>query len=237
MRTPTLAALSLAIALPLTGLAATGTAAAQSSASRGVPITECEGVPKVRDAGAENYLCTRKELGPVTLPTDSVLTKLLAGYDRLGGVTPVRFLDWYRDWRGWKYPDHNGFTDNNGTLDMAVQSMTEHQKLDRFGNSAYGSFLAPGGTPFPQRALPPDSLNGGEDNYHCFEVQRPFNVQQGHIAGAFSQPGNGLQQWLDPALKPGDIPGTYDVAGLITAGYLTEHTADKDFCQSSQNDA
>ncbi|MEV8328368.1 TNT domain-containing protein [Kitasatospora sp. NPDC056731] len=235
MRTPTLAALSLALALPLTGLAATGTAAAQSPASREVPITECADVPKVRDAGAENYLCTRKELGPVTLPTDPVVTKLLEGYDRLGGVTPARFLDWYRDWRGWKYPDNNGFVDNNGTLDRAEQTMTEHQKLDRFGNSAYGSYLAPGGTPFPQRALPPDSLNEGDANYHCFEVQKKFTVQQGHIAGAFSQPGNGLQQWLDPALKPSDIPGTYDVAALITAGYLIEHVADKTFCLPDNN--
>ncbi|MER6399758.1 TNT domain-containing protein [Kitasatospora sp. NPDC059973] len=230
MRSPALAAFTMAVALPLTGLAATGTAVAQSSPSQRVPINECEGVPKVYDTGADQYLCTRRELGPVTLPTSPVLKALLKDYDRLGGVTPARFLDWYRDWRGWKYPDHNGFTDNGGNLDMTEVTLATGKKLDRFGSNDRGRFLAPGGTRFAERALPPDSLNGGEANYHCFEVLKGFKVQQGHIAGAFSQPGNGLQQWLDPDLKPNDpaLP-TFDVSGLITAGYLKEH-ADKGYC-------
>ncbi|MFF1906179.1 TNT domain-containing protein [Kitasatospora sp. NPDC058218] len=231
MRNPALAAFTMAVVLPLTGLAATGTAVAQSSSSQRVPIAECDNVPKVFDAGAEKYLCTRVELGPAVLPTDPVVKRLLVDYDRLGGVTPARFLDWYRDWRGWKYPDHMGFTDNGGDLDMTEQLLQPGKKLDRFGGNARGRFLAPGGTPFPQRALPPDSLNGGDANYHCFEVKKPFKVQQGHIAGAFSQPGNGLQQWLDPDLKPADPDlATFDVAGLLDAGYLTEHVTDKDFC-------
>ncbi|MFF2045051.1 TNT domain-containing protein [Kitasatospora sp. NPDC058170] len=230
MRSPALAAFSMAVVLPLTGLAATGTAVAQSSPSQRVPISECDGVPPVRDPGADRYLCSRPELGPVTLPTDPVVKRLLVDYDRLGGVTPVRFLDWYRDWRGWKYPDHNGFTDNGGDLDMNEVTLAVGKKLDRFGSNERGRFLAPGGTPFAQRALPPDSLNTGDANYHCFEVRKPFKVQQGHIAGAFSQPGNGLQQWLDPDLKPVDHNlMTFDVAGLIGAGYLGEH-ADKEFC-------
>ncbi|MEU1424190.1 TNT domain-containing protein [Kitasatospora sp. NPDC005751] len=230
MRSPALAAFTMAVALPLTGLAATGTAVAQSSPSQRVPINECEGVPKVYDTGADQFLCTRRELGPVTLPTSPVLKALLKDYDRLGGVTPARFLDWYRDWRGWKYPDHNGFTANGGNLDMTEVTLPTGKKLDRFGSNDRGRFLAPGGTRFAERALPPDSLNGGEANYHCFEVRKAFKVQQGHIAGAFSQPGNGLQQWLDPDLKPNDPTlTTFDVSGLITAGYLKEHT-DKSYC-------
>ncbi|MGV9271189.1 TNT domain-containing protein [Kitasatospora sp. NPDC003701] len=240
MRSPALAAFTMAAVLPLTGLAATGTAvaqssAAQSSAARSVPIDECANVPPVRDPGADRYLCSRPELGPVVLPADPVLKPLLVDYDRLGGVTPARFLDWYRDWRGWLYPDHNGFVDNGGNLDMTEVDLTAGKKLDRFGGNERGRFLAPGGTPFAQRALPPDSLNGGEANYHCFEVQRSFKVQQGHIAGAFSQPGYGLQQWLDPDLKPNDPKlKTFDVAGLLDAGYLSEHK-DKGFCQTKSH--
>ncbi|MFE7591857.1 TNT domain-containing protein [Kitasatospora sp. NPDC057512] len=236
MRPLALAALSLAVALPLTGLTATDSAFAQSPASRTVPIAECDGVPKVHEAGSDAYLCTRKELGPVNVPTDPLVSQLLLGYDRLGGVTPARFLDWYRDWRGWKYPDHQGFNEIDGVLDMTEQELMEHQKLDRFGNNDYGAYVATAGTPFAQRALPPDSLNGGDANYHCFEVTKPFKVQQGQSAGAFSQPGKGIQQWLDPSLKPDDITSsTYDITALITAHYLTEHVTDKDFCLKVDN--
>lgn len=61
-------------------------------------------------------------------------------------------------------------------------------RLDRFG-SEYGSFLAPAGAPYSQRALPPSNLDTPAGNtsypynYHVYEVVQAFTVLSGPIAG------------------------------------------------------
>jgi hypothetical protein len=78
---------------------------------------------------------------------------------------------------------------------------------DRFGTDG-GKFLSPTGTPFPERALPPDSLG---QPYCKYKWLRPYDGKLGEldeslIAPAWGQPGLGrqfilkvpLSQFLDP---------------------------------------
>ncbi|MFJ2581834.1 TNT domain-containing protein [Kitasatospora aureofaciens] len=224
MRSLTLASLSMAAALPLTFLAAAGDAAAAAparAASHRTLPSDCPDLLPPDDPAL--YYCGRQELGPATLPTTGPVSTLLKDYHRLGGLEPTQFLDWYRSGTSWKYPDNRGFAETNGVIDMGKATMQPGWHLDRFG-AATGKYLADGGTPYARRALPPDSLNGDGNNYHCYLVNLPFDVQEGHIAAAFAQPGFGQQQWLDPQLKPSELEPseTYNVANLIKRGFLTE---------------
>ncbi|WUD75719.1 TNT domain-containing protein [Streptomyces sp. NBC_00510] len=93
------------------------------------------------------------------------------------------------------------------------------QRIDRFGNES-GRFLAPAGSPYSQRSIPPSSLNtfdaGYPFNYHLYKVVKPFTVLAGPAEPWFGQPGNGLQYVLK-----GTVPGTDDsVLNLVTKGFL-----------------
>ncbi|GAA2814700.1 hypothetical protein GCM10010441_44220 [Kitasatospora paracochleata] len=222
MRSLTLASMSIAVALPLTLLAAAGDAVAAApapaAATRALPADCPDLLPPDNPAV---YYCGRPELGPAVLPTSGPVGQLLKGYRRLGGLQPTQFLDWYRTGELWKYPNNRGFAELNGELDMHERTMTPGGLLDRFGADS-GKYLATGGTPYAKRALPPDSLNGDGNGYHCYVVNRDFRVQAGHIAAGFAQPGFGVQEWLDPALKPTDFDPaeTYNVANLVKHEYL-----------------
>lgn len=71
--------------------------------------------------------------------------------------------------------------------------------VDRFG-SDFGTFVAPAGSPYDQRALPPSNLGRSAQgnssvkfNYHVYEVQRPVVVVGGPVTPWFGQPGSGTQ--------------------------------------------
>lgn len=158
-------------------------------------------VPPPSEEDRERYLCGDPRLGPAELPEDGPVGRLLEGYDRLGGLSPVEFLDRWATPEGWDYPDHMGFVVEDGEPLIETRVLSEGWMLDRFG-SPRGSFLAPAGAPYPRRALPPDSLNtwpdGPENNYNCYEVAAPLTVVAGPIAPHFEQPGGG-EQVLVPA--------------------------------------
>jgi hypothetical protein len=223
MRSRALVSMSVVAALPLTLLAAAGSAGAavpvRAVVSPQSPPTDCPNLLPPDDPTV--YYCGRQELGPATLPSTGPVSTLLKGYRRFGGLQPTQFLDWYRTGDLWKYPDNRGFAEVNGVLDMHLQTMEPGGLLDRFGADT-GKYLATGGTPYAKRALPPDSLNGAGNGYHCYVVARDFRVEAGHIAAGFAQPGFGTQQWLDPALKPSDFDDseTYNVANLVKHEYL-----------------
>jgi len=84
----------------------------------------------------------------------------------------------------WIYPLNDGFLGARTETVLSVGT-----KLDRYGPER-GSFLAPKGTPFEQRSLPPDSLNSSHTEY---EVIRLLPVQAGETASWFGQPGGGTQ--------------------------------------------
>lgn len=62
---------------------------------------------------------------------------------------------------------------------ITKETLKPGTRIDRFGD-LHGSFVALEGTPFQNRALPPDSKN---KPYNLFEVNEPnINTQSGHIA-------------------------------------------------------
>ncbi|MCC3776785.1 TNT domain-containing protein [Streptomyces sp. UNOB3_S3] len=222
----------------LTGALLTGPAtaapAAEDSRSR-VPVAAMGAGDGTKAADLQAKLCTgafdtkNPQLGPATNtlpgPAQKPVGPLLKGYDRTGKLKPDAFLSAY--WTGkptWKYPPDDGFARHGGKLDKNKTRLKAGQKLDRFGHEG-GSFLAPAGAPYSQRALPPDSLQTIDDkypcNYHVYTVAKPFTVWQGGIAAWFEQPGGGLQIQLDPALVPGAPTPKLSVKWLIDNGYLT----------------
>ncbi|UUN31596.1 TNT domain-containing protein [Streptomyces sp. FIT100] len=170
-----------------------------------------------------------KRLGPEHLPgkRQRPVGPLLDGYDRTGKLSPAAFLKEY--WEGpagagrWKYPPNDGFAEVNGVVDKAPELLAEGERLDRFGSES-GSYLAPAGDPYAERALPPQNLNTRDAafpcDYHMYEVIRPFVAWQGSIAPWFEQPGGGHQIMLDPAfLDPGE-GRRLNVMWLLDHGYL-----------------
>lgn len=130
-------------------------------------------------------------------------------YDRFGGKPVDDFIgehwnpDHYNAWNNstgdWRYPPNEGFKAESIIADAPVGT-----RMDRYGGEG-GDFTASPGTSFPQRALPPDSL---EKDYHVYETVKPFDSisgypQYGETAPAFGQSGGGMQyklprsvQWL-----------------------------------------
>ncbi len=99
-----------------------------------------------------------------------------------------------------KYPPNDGFASE------PKQDMTKvGDKMSRYG-SRNGTFLAPQGTPFEQRALPAKAgLSIPED----YVVKKPFPVKSGAAAPAFGFPGGGTQFKADQSVQ-----------SLIDSGHL-----------------
>ncbi|KAH8828081.1 hypothetical protein DL96DRAFT_1815364 [Flagelloscypha sp. PMI_526] len=150
------------------------------------------------------YLCGDARLGPKVLPGPRFdpIDDVVGKYHRLGGLCPDAFLSrWFNTTTGYyNYPPENGFQlSTSGQPIHGKQYLGIGSRLDRFG-SEFGFFLAPAGSPFSQRALPPSNLDWPEDalpripyNYHVYEVTREFEVMSGPIAPWFGQPGQGTQ--------------------------------------------
>ncbi|MFJ3231012.1 TNT domain-containing protein [Streptomyces sp. NPDC086787] len=148
-------------------------------------------------------------LGPADLPRTGALGRMLRGYDRSGGTSSYWFLGCY--WQtapqteksGWWYPDNNGFVLRDGVPVERAVTLRAGQLLDIFG-SGFGHFLAPAGTPYADRAIPPSNLNTYDAahpfSYHLYRVVAPFTVEAGPIRPWFGQPGLGLQYLTTPSI-------------------------------------
>ncbi|MFD3491622.1 TNT domain-containing protein [Streptomyces sp. NPDC058690] len=150
-----------------------------------------------------DYFCDDWRLGPKKLPTHGLVAKTLDRYQRLGSLTATRFLNRWWDPAAdtgqgdWRYPDADGYAkDRQGQPIAAELELHVGQKVDRFGNEA-GRYLAPAGTKYRKRSIPPSSLNTADPrhpyNYYLYRVTRKFKVCAGPIAPAFEQPGLGVQ--------------------------------------------
>ncbi|MEU6769694.1 TNT domain-containing protein [Streptomyces sp. NPDC046759] len=141
-------------------------------------------------------------LGPRYLPRTGALGKMLKGYQRTDHTSAKRFLACY--WQtdlttgkpGWWYPDNQGFVLKNGKPVEHPVTLRKGQLVDLFG-SGLGNFLAPAGTPYAKRAIPPSNLDQYVENcaysYHLYRILKPFTVEAGPIRPWFDQPGLGLQ--------------------------------------------
>ncbi|HET9173362.1 MAG TPA: TNT domain-containing protein [Actinospica sp.] len=178
------------------------------------------------DTCSSTYYEGNALLGPQDLPDFGPVGFQLIGYDRTGFQSPADFLAQFRNASGWIYPPDNGYQlDGSGNPIEWRQRLFRGQDIDRYG-SVYGSFLAPAGTPYAQRAIPPTSLEStpaASCNYHDYVVLKPFTVDAGPIAAWFDQPGGGLQYQLDAGLVPG-APAQLNVLWLLNNGYLAEIT-------------
>lgn len=177
------------------------------------------------------YFHADPRLGPEQLPTPglSEVGNEVLLYRRTGGETDSQFLAQYYDpaaggGKGsYVYPPANGFVlDDAGRPQEAPQTLPVGQQLDRYG-SEFGGFLAPFGTPYAQRSIPPSNLDTVDPtytcNYHAYQVRKPFAVEAGPAAPWFAQPGGGEQYQLDDTLLPG-APARPNVKYLIDNGYL-----------------
>ncbi|CAM3762531.1 TNT domain-containing protein [Nocardiopsis rhodophaea] len=232
---------ALAVLAPAASADAAAAAPTETERLPAVVATDCPLLdPPPSQEDLERYLCGDPRLGPADLPDDGVVGELMHGYQRLGGLSPTEFLNRYRrtstDPRtgeaeeSWIYPAHQGFATVGGVVQSWKVDVAAGTMLDRFG-SPWGSFLAPAGTPYAQRSLPPDSLNtwpgGPAHNYRCYQVLDEFTAEVGPIAPAFEQPGGGDQLFLDPALVPeGTGLGHVGVNSLAEWGYVEDRPAE-----------
>lgn len=170
-----------------------------------VPLSEAPGNPQAHAPAAGTP--------PPPLPPDS---PLFDGYDPIPPGPEFTKPD-----GGLIYPDASlpekpyavpGTVINNAQLEQGTV-------IDRFG-SPYGSWMSPDGTPFPERALPPDSA---AKSYYQYVVSDPtklppgFHIEQSQVAPWFHQPGGGVQyRIIGPDGK--DAP----VNALLNSGYLKD---------------
>ncbi|MEW2134291.1 TNT domain-containing protein [Streptomyces sp. NPDC005435] len=172
--------------------------------------------------GLETYYRDDWRLGPSRLPRTGPVARMLRGWKPQDGTSQYWFLGcyWQTDQQnksGWWYPDNNGFVLRDGRPVQETKRLRVGQMVDLFG-SGRGNFLAPQGTPYNRRAIPPtnlDEYNASDPayNYHLYKVVKSFTVQAGPIRPWFGQPGLGTQYVTSTTIP-----------NLLTAGNLKEVT-------------
>lgn len=186
------------------------------------PTSQRDSSPSSAPTNVEPYYLGDWRLGPKVLPERGPIGTLLDGYERLDDFpAAAQFLACY--WNdtigGWWYPDQDGFVLHNGQPVKRKVTLRTGQKLDLFG-SGMGRFLAPAGTPYEKRGLPPSNLDTYDPDYpfsyHLYEVAKPFAVDAGPIRPWFGQPGLGLQYVVNADYRP----GAAGIPSLVMRGYL-----------------
>jgi hypothetical protein len=210
-------------------IAATLVLLPSAGAAAGVTAASGAGRAPVARACSSAYFDGDQRLGPAQLQTVGQVAPMLAGYDRLAGLSPAQFIATYWDPAAnsgagaWRFPPDDGYLlSATGKPIEHVALLQPGERLDRFG-SEFGAFLAPEDTPYAERALPPMSLDVFDANYTCnyhlYRVTKAFSAEEGPIAPAFGQVGHGLQIQLVGSLVPG-APSRLNVNWLLSNGYL-----------------
>jgi hypothetical protein len=159
-------------------------------------------------------------LGARDLPTDGPVGDMLKGWDRTGGLSVEEFSRTYGDGAGgynWDLVPNDGFLG-----DRVPMEMNPGEILDRFGKPD-GRYLSPPETPFAERGLPPNSLDGTKPDlgYHQYQVEKPFTADVGYIAPAMGQPGGGLQVFVNADHIPDGAGQRVNVQWLLDNDYLS----------------
>jgi hypothetical protein len=103
-------------------------------------------------------------------------------------------------------PTPTSWPGNDGALgDWTQRDLQVGMLVDRYGDPR-GTYLSPYGTPFANRALPPENINS---EYNVYQVISPFSVNQSIVAPAFGAPGLGTQ-----------FKAPFTIQQLIEMGYL-----------------
>ncbi|KAF4828623.1 hypothetical protein CGCTS75_v007262 [Colletotrichum tropicale] len=181
----------------------------------------CANTETTTDSDPALYICGDKRLGPVTLPSGIPLEGIAgmgSTYRRFGGLCPGEFLAkyWNTTSKWFDYPKHEGYSlDTAGEVAKFNLTLKRGDFIDRFG-SENGTYVAPAGTPYALRSLPPVNLNAKPEakypyNYYVYMVMRNMVVEGGPIAPWFGQQGLGIQ-FLMPDHK--------QLWQLVEEGYL-----------------
>ena len=177
----------------------------------------------------QRYFKDDWRFGPKRFPDEGPIGRMLDDYRRFNGLGRNVFLDCY--WHtgfapGWYFPNDDGFLVIHGEPVMFDDTLDVGEKVDLFG-SGQGRFLAPAGTPYKNRAIPPTNLNTFTTdftfNYHKYRVTAQFTVSAGPIAPWFGQPGLGLQYFTGTTTAP-NLPANPRIPDLVGNGYLVELT-------------
>jgi len=190
--------------------------------------------PESRTTCSAAYYDGNPLYGPKSLPNAGPIGAMLQGYRRFAGMTPAAYLRrWYVPTSlvgtasfeaGWQYPPLGGYllTSSGQPVEMPV-TLFPGMEVDVFGGERGGTYLAPTGTPYADRAIPPQTLDDPSDPADCdylnFRVVRPFKVESGPIAPGLGQPGFGYQYVLESSLIPHSPPNV-DILYLTRHGYL-----------------
>ncbi|MER6564719.1 TNT domain-containing protein [Streptomyces sp. NPDC001093] len=172
--------------------------------------------------GLQKYYRGDWRLGPRRLPKSGPIGRMLRGYRPQDHTSQYWFLGCYwqtnqQNQSGWWYPDNNGFVLRHGRPVESPKTLRVGKRVDLFGTGT-GFFLAPEGTPYTKRAIPPNNLDEYNPkapafNYHLYRVTKPFTVEAGPIRPWFGQEGLGEQ-----------FMTSTKVSDLVTAGYLADIT-------------
>ena len=218
-----LLSLAATAVLVLGGAAAATAATPSGSTASALPTPSTPSTPL--DQCSTDFYAGNQLLGPARLPVLGAVGAQVVGYQRTGLDSPAQFLAEFRNSSGWIYPPDNGYVVVGDVPLEWTETLLPGEDIDRYG-SVYGSFLAPAGTPYAERAIPPSNLDtppAASCDYHDYQVLKPFNVDCGPVAAWFDQPGGGLQFQLDSSLVPG-APAQLNVLWLLDNGYLSDIT-------------
>ena len=95
--------------------------------------------------------------------------------------------------------------------------LSRNTVLDRYGDED-GGFLAPEGTPFPERSMSPGTDLG---NYHRYRVteegEKKMRLTQSKVRPWFGQPGGGTQYYIPTGSKD-----TLSIKEMIEEGWIKE---------------
>lgn len=220
----------LAMAAPASAAAATAGTAVNATAATVSAVSTVSAANQfdTLDQCSAAFFDGDPRLGPAQLPVLGIVGIELIGYRRTGRLSPAAFLAQYYDPAanggagGWIYPPDNGYVIGpNGQPVEWQERLPVGQRIDRYG-SEFGSFLAPAGSLYAERSIPPQNLDSNPPepcNYHDYRVIKEFTVDAGPVAPWFAQPGYGLQYQLNASLIPG-APAAVNVLWLLNNGYL-----------------
>ncbi|MEU1411707.1 TNT domain-containing protein [Streptomyces sp. NPDC005731] len=229
LRLRRLALSALASALFLVGAAPATVQADEvraQRAARDCPVTHRSASTTIAPpTGLQNYYHNDWRLGPSHLPRTGPIGRMLRGYQPQDSTSQYWFLGCYwqtnqQNQSGWWYPDNNGFVLRNGRPVQSTRTLKVGQLVDLFGMGT-GNFLAPAGTPYTKRALPPTNLDEYDPsapayNYHLYRVTKAFTVQAGPIRPWFGQPGLG-EQYVTSATIP-SLVATQNLEEITSRG-------------------
>lgn len=120
---------------------------------------------------------------------------VVRGWHPTGGMSWDDFVSQFGTPQARNYPLNDGFPP--GYVPQPVQ-LPEGAIIDRFG-SEYGRYLAPDGTPFPDRALAPESVGGDYNRYMVTGKPLPpgWQILEGPVQAYYGQtPSPGAVQYM-----------------------------------------